>query len=267
MQRKQAVAGQFYPGNPGELKKQLSQFIKEEKKKEKVRGIVSPHAGYIFSGRTSGEVYSSIEIPSQIIILGPNHTGMGANFAVMSEGSWITPLGEMKINSELAKKILQASKHLQEDEQAHQFEHSIEVQLPFLQYLQPSCEFVPICASSGSYQVYQEIGESIAQVIKESPHDILIIASSDMNHFESQEVSKEKDQKAIEAILQLDEKKLLQSIQDYNISMCGYIPATIMLIASKLLGAQQAELIRYETSGDVMGDYSRVVGYAGIVVK
>jgi len=267
MIRKPVVAGQFYPGEPGALKKQLSEFIKTTEKKEKVLGIVSPHAGYMFSGRTAGEVYSRIEIPSRMIILGPNHTGMGVNFALMSEGSWVTPLGEVKIDSPLAQNILKAATYLEEDGGAHQSEHSIEVQLPFLQYIQPSFEFVPICLRAGTYQAYEEIAKSIAQVIRDSQKDILIIASSDMNHFESQEITKEKDQKAIDAILELDEKKLLQTIQENNISMCGYVPTTIMLLAAKLLGANKAELVRYETSGDIIGDYSQVVGYAGIIVK
>lgn len=267
MIRKPAVAGQFYPEDPKQLREQIAGFIKKTAKKTDVLGVISPHAGYMFSGSVAGAVYSRINIPDKAIILCPNHTGRGAPFSIITEGSWLTPLGEVKIASEIGKKILKNSKQLEEDVSAHALEHSIEVQLPFLYYLNPKISFVPICFTCGDYSSYENIALAISTVIKDAGGKILIIASSDMSHYESQDVAREKDRKAIDAILKLDEKFLLERIEHYNISMCGYVPATVMLIACKKLGAKTAELVKYQTSGDVIGDYSEVVGYAGIIVK
>jgi len=185
----------------------------------------------------------------------------------MTEGGWRTPLGEVKIDSSLGKDILKNSKYIEEDTAAHAFEHSIEVQLPFLQYLNPQVSFVPICLSSSTYSDYEDVAHAISEAIKSTKEKVLIIASSDMTHYEPQSVAKEKDEKAIEVILNLDEKLLLERIQEFNISMCGYVPTVIMLIACKELGATDTELVKYQTSGDVIGDYSQVVGYAGIIIR
>ncbi|MCK4905310.1 AmmeMemoRadiSam system protein B [bacterium] len=267
MIRKPVVAGQFYPANPEELKKQIEGFIQKEAKKQDVLGVISPHAGYMFSGSVAGAVYSRIQIPDKVIILCPNHTGRGAPFSIVTEGSWTTPLGEIKIASTLGEKILANSKELEEDASAHTFEHSIEVQLPFLQYFNPKISFIPICLSSGDYSSYEDIALAISNAIKDAGEKILIIASSDMTHYESHDVVNEKDRQAIDAILELDEKLLLKRIEEFNISMCGYIPTTVMLIACKKLGAKTAELVKYQTSGDVTRDYAEVVGYAGMTVK
>jgi AmmeMemoRadiSam system protein B len=267
MIRNPVVAGQFYSGSTKELKKQIDGFIQKEAKKEDTLGVVSPHAGYMFSGSVAGAVYSRVNIPNRIVILGPNHTGRGSPFSIMTEGVWTTPLGEIKIASLLGKNILQNSKYLEEDASAHAFEHSIEVQLPFVQYLNPNTSFVPICLASSDYSCYEDIALAIYKAIKTSGEKVLIIASSDMTHYESQEVAKKKDKQAIDAILELDDKLLLKRVKDLNISMCGYMPATIMLITCKELGAKSAELVKYQTSGDIIGDYSEVVGYAGVIVR
>jgi AmmeMemoRadiSam system protein B len=267
MIRNPVVAGQFYPGNPKELKKQIEKFIQKETKKEEVLGIISPHAGYMFSGSVAGAVYSRIKIPDKVIILCPNHTGRGVPFSIITEGGWTTPLGEVKIASSLGKSILENSKYLEEDTSAHTFEHSIEVQLPFLQYLNPKLSFVPVCLSSSNYSCYEDVALAIFNAVKNLGEQILIIASSDMTHYESHDVANKKDREAIDAILELDEKLFLKRIEGFNISMCGYVPATVMLIACKELGAKVAKLVKYQTSGDITGDYSEVVGYAGIIVK
>ncbi len=267
MIREPVVAGQFYSANSKELQKQIEGFLNKNAKKEDALGVISPHAGYVFSGSVAGAVYSRINIPDKAIILCPNHTGRGAPFSIITEGSWLTPLGEVKIASAIGKKILKNSKELEEDSSAHLFEHSIEVQLPFLQYFNPKISFVPICLTSADYSSYEDIALAINNAIKSVGEKILIIASSDMTHYESQDVANEKDREAIDAILELDEKLLLKRIEDFNISMCGYVPATVMLIACKKLGAKSAELIKYQTSGDVVGDYLEVVGYAGMIVK
>jgi AmmeMemoRadiSam system protein B len=261
MIRNPVVAGQFYPVDSGELKKQIESFVVEKEKKEDVLGIVSQH------GPVAGAVYSKINVPDKVIVLGPNHTGRGELCSIVTEGSWATPLGEVKIASELGKDILNNSQYLQEDSSAHAFEHSIEVQLPFLQYFNPSISFVPICLACTDYSYCEDIGSAISKAVGNAGEKVLIIASSDMTHYEPADIAKSKDMQAIDAILKLDEKLLLEKVRDFNISMCGYIPATIMLIACKKLGAEKGELVKYQTSGDILGDYSEVVGYAGVVIK
>lgn len=261
--RKPAVAGQFYPGKEDSLRKSIEQMVCKVDEKIKAIGIVSPHAGYMYSGIVAGNVYSNIEIPETVIILGPNHTGTGSPYAIMTEGKWWTPLGEVEIESSLAKDILGSSKFIEEDINAHKFEHSLEVQIPFLQYFRSNIKIVPIVIGGDDFE---EIGEAIAKSLKKYKKDFLLVASSDMTHYESHESARKKDKLAIDEILKLDEKGMLKKVREYDISMCGYGPAAIMLIASKLLGAKEAKLIKYMTSGDVSGDYSAVVGYAGIAV-
>ncbi len=270
MKRQPSVAGQFYPGTEASLRKEVQRLIGMGKggAKEKAIGIVSPHAGYIYSGAVAGCVFSSIEIPETIIILGPNHTGIGTKFSLFKEGIWNTPLGDVEIDNELAEIILKKCKFLREDSKAHMREHSLEVQLPFMQYLKGAdFKIVPMVLSAYNLDAYQDIGNSIASAIKQLKKEALIVASSDMTHYEDQKSAERKDKIAIEAILNLDEIQLINKVEALNISMCGYIPAAVMLIAAKGLGAKQARLIKYQTSGDATGDYSAVVGYAGIVVK
>lgn len=266
MARKPVVAGQFYPASASELKELIKSFIDEKAEKKEVIGLISPHAGYIYSGPVAGSVISRIKLKDTFVILGPNHTGMGKPLSIMTKGTWQTPLGSVKIDEELGKKILENSSHLKEDALAHQFEHSIEVQLPFLQYFKPDIKIVPIMLSPATGTTYKEIGKEIATAIKELDKKAVIMASSDMTHYESQESAREKDNKAIEAILALNEDELLARVEQLNITMCGYAPVTCLISAAKELGASRTELVKYQTSGDVSGDYSRVVGYAGIIV-
>lgn len=267
MDREAVVAGQFYPGSEEALEKQIKGFIDEEAEREEVRGVVSPHAGYIYSGKVAGAVYSRIVPVETFILLGPNHTGRGSPFSIMTDGTWKTPLGSVEIDSDMAKGILSESQNLEDDEKAHSYEHSLEVQLPFLQYLKRDFCFVPIILSPAALSIYREIGEAIARVIKTKKTKTIVIASSDMTHYESQKSAEEKDKEAIKAILELDEGKLLEKVKGLNISMCGYAPVATTLVACKELGAEKAELIQYMTSGDTSGDYSAVVGYAGIIIR
>jgi len=262
MIRNPIVAGQFYPASASELKAMIEGLVREE-----VIGLVSPHAGYIFSGSVAGAVISRIKFKDTFIIMGPNHTGSGKPLSIMTEGVWKTPLGEVEIDSELAKQILATSKNLQEDKTAHLYEHSIEVQLPFLQYFKPDFKLVPIVLAYAGGAIYKEIGKEIAKAVKELNKKVVIIASSDMTHYESQESAQMKDTQAIEAILDLNEDELLKRVDELDISMCGYAPAVSLIVAAKELGATGAELVKYQTSGDVTGDYSSVVGYAGIIIK
>ena len=267
MIRNPVVDGQFYPASPSQLKEMIEGLVDEKLAKEDVIGAVSPHAGYIYSGPVAGAVISKIKFKDTFIIIGPSHTGMGKPFSIMTEGIWKTPLGEVEIDSELAKQIVAVSRYLQEDHLAHQHEHSIEVQLPFLQYFKPDIKLVPIILAYSSGATYKEIGKAIARAIKGLSKKVVIIASSDMTHYEPQEAAQRKDTKAIEAILDLSEDELLKRVEELNISMCGYAPTVSLISASKELGAGKAELVKYQTSGDVSGDYSSVVGYAGIIIR
>ena len=267
MSRKPVVAGQFYPGSASELKAKIELLIDKKAKKQDVIGLVSPHAGYVYSGPVAGAVISRIKFKDTFIIIGPNHTGRGKPLSIMTQGDWKTPLGKVEIDSELAGQILADSSHLQEDDAAHQYEHSIEVQLPFLQYFKPDIRIVPIMLAYASGDVYKEIGREIAKAVKELKREVVIIASSDMTHYESQELAQKKDIQAIDAILELNEDELLRRVEELQISMCGYAPAVTLISAAKALGAKTAALVKYQTSGDVTGDYASVVGYAGIIIK
>ena len=267
MVRNPVVAGQFYPGTASQLKAMIEEMVDKKAKKKEVIGLISPHAGYIFSGPVAGAVISRIKFKDTFIIMGPNHTGSGKPLSIMTEGIWKTPLGEVEIDSELGKQILANSEYLQEDNAAHLYEHSIEVQLPFLQYFKPDIKLVPIVLAYASSAFYKEVGKEIAKSVKELNKKVVIIASSDMTHYEPQESAQRKDTQAIEAILELNEDELLKRIDELNISMCGYAPAVSLIVAAKELGASGAELVKYQTSGDIMGDYSSVVGYAGIIIK
>jgi AmmeMemoRadiSam system protein B len=218
----------------------------------------------------AGAAISRIKFKDTFVILGPNHTGRGKAFSIMTGGVWRTPLGDVGVNSELGRRILDASSYLEEDFAAHQYEHSIEVQIPFLQFFKPDVMIVPVVlahAGGASGAICKKVGRELASAIKESKKGIIIMASSDMTHYEPHESAKRKDSQAIEAVLDLDEDKLLKRVDELDISMCGYAPVVSLISAAKELGAKEAELVKYQTSGDTSGDYSSVVGYAGIIVK
>lgn len=266
--REPTVAGQFYPASSQGLKNQIERFIDKNAEKSDVIACMLPHAGYVYSGGVAGSTVSCIKIKDKIILLGPNHTGFGLAFSIMTEGTWQTPLGDVKIDSDLANQILKHSQYLEADTLAHTYEHSLEVELPFLQYFKTDFEIVPIAFLSDDKNVLKDIGKELATTIKEAniKDSILLVASSDMTHYEPISAAQKKDKEAIQAILELDEDKLMQKISQFNISMCGYAPVIVMLSCAKLLGANTAKLIKYQTSGDITGDTSSVVGYAGIVI-
>ncbi len=266
MIRNSVVAGQFYPGSPTELRSMIREMVDEKATREEVIGLVLPHAGYIYSGPVTGATISRIKFKDTFVIIGPNHTGGGKPLSIMTEGVWKTPLGEVEIDSGLGKQILAASRYLQEDYRAHQYEHSIEVQLPFLQYFKPDIKLVPIVLSYASGDMYKEVGRALAKAIKQLNREVVIIASSDMTHYEPQESARSKDSRAIEAMLDLNEDELIKRVREFNITMCGYATAVSLICAAKELGAKGAELVKYMTSGDTTNDYSSVVGYAGIII-
>ncbi len=266
MNRRPAVAGMFYPGSPDDLKEMIGEFIDADAVREKAIAVISPHAGYIYSGKTAGRVFSSIELPEHFVILCPNHTGYGARAAIMDSGTWETPLGKAKIDSELAQILKKKSPFLEVDPEAHRREHSLEVQLPFLQYLCPDFSFVPICLSTQNYNELAEIGKGMAAAIKMYGKPVLIVVSSDMTHYEDAESAKEKDMKAIKMIEELNARGLYDTVRNEGITMCGYAPAVSALAACRLLGATRGKLVMYATSGDASGDYRSVVAYAGLVI-
>lgn len=267
MLREPAVAGRFYPADPAVLAADVKSYLLSPQHRAKAIGCIAPHAGYIYSGQVAGAVFSSVQIPQICIILCPNHTGRGHPLAVMDNGAWRTPLGKVEIDRPLARNLLESFPALTSDSAAHQFEHAIEVELPFLQVLRPDVRFVPIAVGTGRLLLLEQLGESIAQVIRESETEVLMIASSDMNHYEDDATTRVKDHKAIDQILALDPSGLHQTVINESISMCGFGPAVAMLTAAKRLGATRAELVEYATSGDVSGDRDSVVGYAGIVIS
>ncbi len=265
MVRNPVVAGKFYPGTALQLRSAIERFIDPNAVKEDAIGLLCPHAGYDYSGPVAGATISRVKIKDTCIILGPNHTGRGAPFSIMAEGSWRTPLGEVQIDSALARQLLAGSKYLKEDALAHQSEHSIEVQVPFLQYFEPTVRIVPIVIAYATGEAYKDLGREIAAVIKQANASVLLLASSDMTHYEPDQAARKKDKQAIEAMLALDENELLRRVEALRISMCGFAPAAVMIAAAKYLGAKSAELVKYQTSGDTSGDRSAVVGYAGII--
>ena len=263
--RRPAVAGTFYPGTARVLRGQAEDLLARGAR-ERAVAVVVPHAGYMYSGRVAGEVYGAVEPAEVYVILGPNHTGLGAGAAIVSEGAWATPLGEMAVETDLARAIRQASDVLEEDDLAHLKEHAIEVQLPFLQLQDPVPTFVPICLLSHELAACQDVGHAVAEAVAQYPKRVTVVASTDLNHYEPQTVAERKDRLAIDQMLALDGPGLHRTVRQHRISMCGFHPTTAVLLAAKTLGANVARLVRYMTSGDVNHDYSRVVGYAGILI-
>ena len=267
MKRKPYVAGYFYPGQKDTLEHMLHSLVDKDRDKEKAVCVVTPHAGYEYSGKVAGAVFSSVQLPRKLILLGPSHRAIQGHFAIMREGYWSTPLGNISIATDLADRILEGSDLISEDDEAHMGEHSLEVQLPFIQIFNPDCEIVPISNTYfASFEELDELGKTIATAVKDQSEDILIVASTDMSHQETQETAEKKDFTAIQKILDLDPRGLFEVVKKEQISMCGYQATTAALVAAKELGAERAELIKYQTSGDVTGDYHSVVGYAGIRV-
>ena len=265
--RHPAVAGQFYPRKAASLLAEIRSYLTPAAEPVAALGCVVPHAGYMYSGHVAGAVYARVQIPARCILLCPNHTGMGHPLSLMSQGAWETPLGTVAIDSELAAALLVRFPLLTDDSDAHRTEHAIEVQLPFLQAKRPQFRFVPIAVGTRQYEALAGLGHSIGEVLAALDEPVLVLASSDMNHYESDQVTRVKDHKAIERILALDPRGLYDVVTNEEISMCGFGPTVAMLTATQDLGGTKAELVKYATSGDVSGDRNTVVGYAGVVVR
>ncbi|OIP34387.1 MAG: AmmeMemoRadiSam system protein B [Deltaproteobacteria bacterium CG2_30_66_27] len=264
MKRMPAVSGQFYPGTASGLSRALLALTREVKERESAIGVVVPHAGYVYSGAVAGEVFSSVHVPGRAVIFCPNHTGLGEDVSVMSHGSWRMPWGEVPIDEELAARLETACPLLREDASAHLREHAIEVQLPFLHRFRPDVRIVPVALGRLSLEECRDLGETMADAIAGDPERPLLVASSDMSHYVPDAVARTKDKMAIDRMLALDPGGLYRIVRAERISMCGVLPATVVLFAALRLGATSARLIRYATSGDVSREFDQVVGYAGL---
>jgi AmmeMemoRadiSam system protein B len=274
-ERKPAVSGMFYAGNAEELAEQIEWCYKhklgpgvvpkvDENGPRKVAAIVVPHAGYYYSGPIAAHAYKELAHDGPFdtaVILGPNHTGYGYPVSVWADGDWTTPLGEVEINRELAGKLLGTL--IQADEMAHVREHSVEVQLPWLQYLYKKLKIVPITMLAQDLDTARTVGEAISGI----DDNLVIIASSDFTHYEPHSVATQKDASVIEAITALDEEELYRRCERLSCTMCGYGPIAAAMVAAKEMKAKKASLLKYATSGDTSGDFSRVVGYGSIVIK
>lgn len=274
-----AVAGRFYPADPQVLRSEVRAYLSSapgaevssraavRQKPIRALGCIAPHAGYMYSGHVAGAVFAELAVPELCIVMCPNHTGMGDPLAIVSEGMWETPLGDVPIDSEFAAALKRRFPLLHEDTTAHRNEHGAEVELPFLQMRQPRLRFVPITLGTRQFEVLEQLGETLADEIAQQKGPVLMVASSDMNHYESDAVTRVKDHSAIEPILRLDARALYDVVTQQHVSMCGFGPAVAMLTAAKKLGAISAELVKYATSGDISGDRDLVVGYAGVIVR
>ncbi len=261
-----AVAGTFYPGNAETLRSELDALIAPAKR-EKALAVVVPHAGYAYSGRVAGAVYGRVDVPRDVVLLCFNHHGAGSDFAVWPEGAWRTPLGDVPVNAELARAVKEAFLPADFDEAGHLDEHSGEVQVPFLQRVRPDVKIVPVALSAGpgekTFAQMRAFGQALARV----PGDFLVVASTDLNHYEDQATTKTKDEAVIGAIEALDVEALRVTIATHAVSMCGYAPTAATIAYAKAKGASRAQTVAHATSGDVSGDYDRVVGYVGMVIS
>jgi AmmeMemoRadiSam system protein B len=266
MLRLPAVSGTFYPTEPQALTTLIRKCVPAGSKIEKsrVRACLVPHAGYVYSGPVAGAVYARIAFPKRIIVLGVRHFPYGEDAAILSQGAWRTPLGDAAIDSGLAEKISRLCPLLHEDEVAHESEHSLEVQLPFLQILNSGFTFVPIALGTLDHDALSSIGNSLGQVLAEE-NDVLLLTTTDLNHYEDQATTVRKDNLAIEKIRSFDSKGLYEICRQERISMCGLGPTGAMLAALRHIGANRAELVEHTTSANYSGDTRKVVGYAGLL--
>jgi len=266
MTRLPVVADKFYPGDPTVLRNTLAELIPSVSEKVRAKGVIAPHAGYVYSGAVAGETFARVEIPETVIILGPNHHGRGEAVALGTE-NWAMPMGEVPFAVDLAAFMLNDSEIIVADNLAHQFEHSLEVQVPFLQYFQDRLSIVPLVVSHISYQQCRQVAADIVRAVRAYADPVLLVASTDMTHYESRENAVLKDRLALQHILDRDPEGLYATVVAKRISMCGFVPTTITLLAAMELGAEKAELVRYTDSGEASGDTSQVVGYAGLVLR
>jgi len=266
--RPPAVAGMFYEARAERLAQDVRSHLQVRGGAEPgpAFGAVVPHAGYVYSGPVAGAVYASVAIPSCVIVLCPNHTGRGAPAALEPSEAWRTPLGEVRVHQRLSGRLSELAPSLEPDAAAHAREHSLEVQLPFLQVLRPDVELVPVCLGAHDLELCREVGEALARIRAEEAEPPLLLASSDMNHYEPRAVGRRKDERALACIEALDPEGLFATVLSEGISMCGFLPVTALLFAARKAGVSQARVVARRDSGDETGDTSSVVGYAGVLL-
>jgi AmmeMemoRadiSam system protein B len=270
MERDPAVAGRFYPADPRVLAEEVASLLAERPDgratpgpPRPATGMIAPHAGYMYSGPVAGATYARVDVPGRVIVLCPNHTGLGKQVAAWPGGAWATPLGRVPVNEPLTRELLETGL-ASPDREAHRHEHSLEVQLPFLQLRNPEVSIAAVCLGPLSFDRCLELGVQVARIARR--HQALVVASSDMSHHLPAAAARAKDRLALDRVLALDPRGLHEVVSREHISMCGSVPATVMLVAALEMGAREAELVRYATSGDATGDDRSVVGYAGVVV-
>ena len=268
MSRAPVASDRFYPADPAQLKSEVAYYTSQQAalERQQVLAVVLPHAGYMYSGATAGKTLARVEVPPSVLVLGPNHTGMGAACA-LSPDDWRIPGAEIPRNQELAKALLHHSSLVEEDSRAHQREHSIEVLLPFLQYAQPKLRVSALCLGQLSFAQCHQLAQDVHQAVQTYGQPTLLVASTDMNHFASREQGSRKDQQAISRILALDAQGLFDTVRTQHISMCGVLPVTVALLFSLAHGASKAELVHYTDSGAASGATDQVVGYAGFILS
>ena len=267
MERQPAVAGMFYPDDEAELRRTVADLVAPPvEHPEPAIAVVAPHAGYVYSGKIAGEVYREVRVPDVAVVMSPNHTGQGARAAIISSGHFRLPGASVPIDAAIAEE-LRGGAGLTEDRRAHEREHALEVQLPFLLYQNPKVRLVPLVLGLLPYESCVRIGTALADVVMRHGRDVLLVASTDMSHYLPADAARDQDTLALGRIERLDAKGLYDTVVAHDISMCGFIPTTIALVAAKALGATEARLVRYGNSGEASGDYARVVGYAGFVIR
>jgi len=267
MVRRPAVAGAFYPGTKEEMDQHLDELWPPEGVAPRpAKAVVAPHAGWVYSGRVAAQTIAKVKVPGTVVVLGPNHRGLGRPAAVMSQGSWLMPGGPVELDAEFGGLLKEHSSILEEDYQAHAQEHSLEVQVPFLTRANPGLRLVPICLARSDLEACRDIGRALAKSIDQIGRPVLMLASTDMSHYEPVESARLKDRLAIDRILELDPEGLYKTVSSQGITMCGVVPTVIVLFAALALGAAKAELVKYATSGDVNKDFRQVVGYAGLII-
>lgn len=278
-QRLPACAGQFYEAMPEQLHAQVRALLEPGATRMSARSIVCPHAGLMYSGAVAGAVYSRVTLPSTAILVGPNHTGYGPPLSVYSEGTWLLPGGALTVAADLGRALLARCPMAESDHLAHLHEHCLEVQLPFLHLLRPDIQILPVVVGFRDLEACRALGLALAAVIEEAPTPPLLIASTDLTHcgpgfgqspppgLTAEAFAHQQDRLALDALQTLDGDRLHRTVEDHHVTMCGYVPSTAILFATRALGGNQANIIRYATSADVSGDVNRVVGYAGVVMS
>jgi len=262
--REPAVAGMFYPGDPERIAAFVAPFAADSDALQRARVLVGPHAGYVYSGAICGDGYAQVRVPDTVIVMGPNHTGRGAPNAIYARGAFALPGGDIPVDEALAF-VVRDKMGLVDDEAAHRKEHSIEVHLPFLRAKNPKVSIVPICLGHLSFQTCEKMGRGLADVLRTRP-DVMVVVSTDMSHYIPADVASRLDHMALDQVCAVDPRRLFDTVVDNGISMCGFIPTTVALSAARALGCDRGRLVRYGNSGEVSGDYHRVVGYASAVI-